>query len=138
MRRSIAIGAGIAVAGIAVLGTVYGPQLWNAYRFMDTLDRMAAAYEADAGPWPQLQDSCALCHGRRGRSSNAHYPSLAGLPASYIESQMRAFADGRRRNPQMSPLAAALSDEQIKKLAAYYARRTPKDDEPVDARGGPG
>lgn len=137
MKRGIVMGALLTAAVVAALGAVYGPDLWAAYRFYEVLDRRFAEYETRAGAWPQPQEACALCHGRRGRSSNAHYPSLAGKSAAYIETQMRAFADGRRRDPQMSPLSAVLSDEQVKKLAAYYARQTPKDDEPIDSRGGP-
>src|SRR5262249_2628220 len=42
-----------------------------------------------------------------------------------------AFAEGQRRNSQMGPLAADLTDNQIKLLAAYFARQTPDRNEAV-------
>jgi cytochrome c553 len=99
MKRAVVLGAVVAAAGVAALGGVVGPDLLAAYRFEKALDRHAGDYQTNGGSWPQLQDTCALCHGPRGQSKNAQYASLAGLSASYIESQLRAFAEGRRRNP---------------------------------------
>ncbi|WP_172151562.1 c-type cytochrome [Pseudomonas tumuqii] len=124
MKRAWVIGAVVTTATLAVSSAIYGPEIVAGYRFMEALDQHYADYQADGGAWPQLQDSCALCHGERGQSNNAQYASLAGLPAAYIEAQLHAFADGRRQSPQMSPLAASLTDQQIQSLAAYFARQT--------------
>lgn len=48
-------------------------------------------------------------------------PSLAGMPAFYTHWQLIMFRDGRRRDPQMSPVAAALGDDDMADLAAFYA-----------------
>lgn len=124
MKRAWMISAVVTTAVLAVSSAIYGPEIVAGYRFMEALDQHYADYQADGGAWPQLQDSCALCHGERGKSSNAQYASLAGLPAAYIESQLHAFAEGRRHSPQMSPLAASLTEEQIKSLSTYFARQT--------------
>lgn len=124
MKRAWIIGAVVTTAALAVSSALLGPEIVAGYRFMETLDQHYADYQADGGTWPQLQDSCALCHGERGQSNNAQYASLAGLPAAYIEAQLHAFAEGRRHSPQMSPLAASLTDQQIQSLAAYFARQT--------------
>lgn len=124
MKRALVIGAVVTTAALAVSSALFGPEIVGGYRFMEALDRHYADYQADGGAWPQLQDSCALCHGERGQSRNAQYASLAGLPAAYIEAQLHAFAEGRRHSPQMSPLAANLSDQQIQSLAAYFARQS--------------
>jgi cytochrome c553 len=79
---------------------------------------------ADAGAWPRQTESCAICHGKHGHSVNPRYPNLAGLPADYIEAQLRAFASGQRHDPNMSPLAMDLSEKDIKGFAAYYAKQT--------------
>lgn len=126
MKRAWIIGAVVTTAALAVSSALLGPEIVAGYRFMEALDQHYADYQADGGTWPQLQDSCALCHGERGQSNNTQYASLAGLPAAYIEAQLHAFAEGRRHSPQMSPLAAGLSGEQIKTLAAYFARQTPE------------
>lgn len=124
MKRAIVIGAIVTTAALAVSSAIYGPEILAGYRFMEALDQHYADYQTDGGAWPQLQDSCTLCHGERGQSNNAQYASLAGLPAAYIVTQLHAFADGRRQSPQMTPLAASLSDQQIQSLAAYFARQT--------------
>ena len=126
MKRVFVIGAVVTAGALAVSSAVYGPELVAGYRFMDSLDRYYADYEANGGTWPQIQDSCALCHGVNGQPRDAQYASLAGQSATYIEAQLHAFAQGRRHSPQMGPLAANLSDEQIKSLADYFARQKPE------------
>lgn len=115
----------MAVANVMAVNATYAEDKQAYERFEETVTRLATEYQSNGGAWPQYQDACALCHGRNGQSRNAHYPSLAGLSATYIETQLRAFADGRRLNPQMGPLAANLSDDQIKTIASYYARQKP-------------
>jgi len=51
------------------------------------------------------------------------FPRLAGLPAAYLQQQMREFANGRRASPIMMPIARALSPRQIEALATLYASR---------------
>lgn len=126
MKRAAVIGAIGAVVALAVSGALYGPELVSGYRFMNALDQYYAGYEANGGDWPQFQDSCTSCHGVNGQPRSAQYAALAGQTAAYIEAQLHAFADGRRRSPQMAPLAADLNEEQIKSLAAYFARQRPE------------
>jgi cytochrome c553 len=40
--------------------------------------------------------------------------------------QLIKYRDGRRRDPQMSPLAERLSDEDMADLAAFYAVQAPR------------
>ena len=130
MKRAILIGAAVvAGAGVAAMGAAYGPDLLAYHHFQKALDRFDADNEANGGPWPQVQYACINCHGPRGQAKNAQYASLAGQPAPYLEAQLHAFAEGRRRNSQMSPLAANLRDDQIKQLAGYFARQTPERNE---------
>jgi len=49
------------------------------------------------------------------------YPNLAGQKSEYLVAQLRAFRDGNRTNPIMSPMASHLSDMDIENLAAYYS-----------------
>jgi len=49
------------------------------------------------------------------------WPNLAGQKAGYLVLQMKAFRDGTRNNPMMSPMAAGLSDDDIANIAAYFA-----------------
>ncbi len=64
--------------------------------------------------------SCVSCHGARGEGVPP-FPRLAGLPADYLVDQLRAYADGRRSNDVMAPLAKLLDSEQTKAVADYLA-----------------
>ncbi|MFG3451941.1 MULTISPECIES: c-type cytochrome [Pseudomonadaceae] len=64
---------------------------------------------------------CAACHGLDGLSKVADAPNLAGNGALYLNRQLKAFRSGERKHPQMSLIAAGLSDEDIANLAAWYS-----------------
>ena len=93
-----------------------------------------AAYYADTnvsaeggtpGAAPESSTSCAVCHGAEGAQGAAvDVPTLAGQKAAYLEQALRAYRSSTRKQPIMQQQAAALSDEQIVELAAYYASRT--------------
>lgn len=67
---------------------------------------------------------CMGCHGPKGVSRVASYPSLAGKDAGYLLEQLRAFKQGERENPMMSSMVINLSDEDMAHLAAYFAAQT--------------
>lgn len=83
-----------------------------------------AAYAGDmaAGEKAYMAKGCIGCHGPGGHSPNTDvYPTTAGQDEGYLVEQLKAFRDGERQNPMMSPMAAALSDEDIADMAAYLA-----------------
>jgi len=82
-----------------------------------------SAGDAEAGK--AAAATCAGCHGADGKAITPEYPNLAGQHASYIAKQLTAYRDGDRNNQLMSPMAAALSDQNIMDLAAYYSAMTP-------------
>lgn len=66
--------------------------------------------------------ACASCHGPNGEGqAAAAYPRLAGQHSAYLLKQLREFAGGQRVNPQMAPIADALSEQQMRDVADYYA-----------------
>lgn len=68
---------------------------------------------------------CGACHGVEGISTIDGYPSLAGQNEKYLISSIKAYRDKLRNggNAQiMQPQAAALSDQDIENLAAYYSQ----------------
>ena len=66
--------------------------------------------------------ACAACHGPNGAGIPVQYPRLGGQQADYVEAQLLAFRSGaRHNNPDMSAIAAKLSDREIKALADYAA-----------------
>jgi cytochrome c553 len=69
---------------------------------------------------------CAACHGQDGNSPNPDYPILAGQSWRYIYIQLKDFKEGRRSDPQMSPMAAGLSQDDMVALGNYFAAQKPK------------
>lgn len=68
--------------------------------------------------------SCIDCHGAQGdKPIAATYPHLAGQYADYLAHALQAYRAGDREQALMTPQAAALSDQDIANLAAYFASR---------------
>ena len=66
--------------------------------------------------------ACAGCHSPNGAGIPAQYPRLGGQQADYTKAQLVAFRQGERNNsPQMSSIAANLSDKEIEALSDYIA-----------------
>ena len=74
--------------------------------------------------------ACLACHGEKGISVNAIWPNLAGQHEDYLANAMKQYrlanatetnGENQRKNAVMGGLAAALSDEDIEVLAAYFA-----------------
>lgn len=93
---------------------------------LSALARPSIAPGADVAAGQNKAGACAACHGPDGNATNPAMPSLAGQPVFYTHWQIVLFRDGRRRDPQMSPFAANLTDADIGDLAAYYAAQQPK------------
>ena len=74
---------------------------------------------------------CAACHNPDGNSTVAANPKLAGQHADYLYKQLKNFkADGgkpaERNNPIMGGMVAALTDQDMKNVAAFYASQVQK------------
>jgi cytochrome c553 len=80
---------------------------------------------ADAMRGAQLSASCAHCHGTDGNSSASAYPSLAGQTKEYLYRQIKAFKEGKRSDPQMSPMVGILSEQDMQDLGDFYTQQTP-------------
>src|SRR5438105_15765606 len=74
---------------------------------------------------PQRAQACTVCHGPGGNSTDPAVPSLAGQPAQFISMQLFLFRQGDRKDPQMLPIAASLSNADMNELAAYLPRHRP-------------
>ena len=77
--------------------------------------------EGNINAGKQKSASCTSCHGDDGNSMVATFPKLAQQHSSYLAQQLHAFKDGSRSDPMMSPMALALTDEDITDISAYYA-----------------
>lgn len=65
---------------------------------------------------------CAACHGQNGISMSPTWPTLAGQHEDYLVNALMQYRDGTRTDPTMVPMAASLSDADVKLLARYFAR----------------
>ena len=71
----------------------------------------ASVRGADVEAGRRKSEACVACHGGDGNATIPGTPSLAGHPAYYTHWQLVMFRNERRRDPQMTPMAAKLSDE---------------------------
>jgi cytochrome c553 len=86
----------------------------------------AAAPGADLEAGRRKAQVCAACHGPDGNATIPGTPSLAGQPVFFTHWQLIKYRDGRRKDPQMSPLAEKLDDADMADLAAFYAAQPPR------------
>jgi cytochrome c553 len=67
--------------------------------------------------------ACAQCHAFNGVSDGSGaFPRLADQTVYYLAKQLRDYSSGVRVNAIMSPIAKALSPDDIEDVSAYYAR----------------
>ena len=64
---------------------------------------------------------CFACHGPDGNSAVGEYPILAGQSWRYIYIELKDFKEGRRKDEQMSPMAAQLSTDDMMLLGEFFA-----------------
>jgi len=67
--------------------------------------------------------SCAACHGVDGNSPSPMFPKLAGQGEAYLLKQLQNFKSGERQNAVMAPMVAALTEQDMADLAAYFASK---------------
>lgn len=88
---------------------------------------VANAADAEAGK-QKATTICAACHGANGKAPIPMYPNLAGQNEAYLVSSLKAYKNKERNGGQavvMQGQAAALSDEDIANVSAYYASQKP-------------
>ena len=88
-------------------------------------------HPASAGPTPRIVlngapmrniPPCATCHGTVGYKPGSEW--LEGESATYLRSQLAAFASGERHNDisqQMRNVARHMTPSEIEEAAAYYS-----------------
>ena len=87
--------------------------------------------EGDAEAGKAKAVTCVACHGNDGNSALAMNPKIAGQHEGYLAKQLTEFrlasqtggTEGRN-NAVMNGMATALSDQDIKDLAAWFASQT--------------
>jgi len=94
---------------------------WVISSFMLAVSVEAAEAPAKKTAEQTVNTVCAACHAPDGNSVITLNPKLAGQHPEYLVKQLTEFKSGKRANAVMSGMAAALSDEDIKALAAFFA-----------------
>ena len=100
----------------AEINNAFGPPDWFPSQHPAMPEAVAHGKKPD-------QMACMLCHLPNG-GGHPESASVAGLSATYIQEQMRAFRDGDRKNnrsPVMERIAKAISPEDEKAAAEYFA-----------------
>ncbi|MCF4008810.1 c-type cytochrome [Rheinheimera sp. UJ63] len=88
----------------------------------------AHAFDGNAEAGKAKSATCAACHGPDGNSVVTIYPKLAGQHAEYLYKQLTDYKLGMttggkegRANAIMYGMVAALSDQDMQDLAAYFS-----------------
>ena len=106
--------------------------LAGAFLLASTLPPLAHAADVEAGK--AKAEICAGCHGENGISQTENIPSLAGQPDQFIQWQLVFFRAGQRKNEQMQPIVADITNDDVRNLGAYFSQLTPakppEDDNP--------
>lgn len=79
---------------------------------------------ATRGRWADNVPACVQCHGPAGVGVGTHFPPLAGQPAAYIVSQLKAWQQGTRHNDPlqlMQHLSGVLNEQDIHAVAEWFA-----------------
>ena len=71
---------------------------------------------------------CKTCHGMAGQGyrGSSSMPQLAGQQPEYLENQLFAFVEGRRKNKFMSKVATVLSPAMVRAVARHFSELNPK------------
>lgn len=86
-----------------------------------TVETVRKVRNGDTARGRELALGCASCHGETGTSVSPAYPHLAGQDAAYLYKQLHDYKGGTRNNPLMMAFAAAMSDQDMVDIAAFYA-----------------
>jgi cytochrome c553 len=76
---------------------------------------------------------CSACHMMDGNSAVPMWPVLAGQHEQYIRKQVMDFKAEARIDESMAPMVAALSEEDVDDLAAWFSSQTRNIGAPADA-----
>lgn len=81
----------------------------------------AAAADGNAAAGKTKAAACEACHGADGNGIAPNYPALAGQYQDYLVQVLHEYKDGQRTNAIMNGMAAPLSDQDIKDVAAFFS-----------------
>lgn len=119
-------------------------EVWAVVAFLEALPSMTKVdYRRYASGHSETQDhaaeklvstgrprldltACNRCHDTADATPTSPYiPRIAGQDEAYLKRALHDYQDDMRQSGFMEPVASDLDDEQIERLAAYYASLTP-------------
>jgi cytochrome c553 len=83
-----------------------------------------AAAPARADDIEAQMQVCGACHGQNGEPQDKATPIIWGQQQSFLVKQLHDYKAGDRDNPVMSPLAKGIKQEELRKVAAYFAGKS--------------
>lgn len=86
----------------------------------------AAPFKPDLKKGEALTAVCMACHAVDGSRGTPTFPILQGQHPEYLTKQLVEFKSGARNNVVMKGFASALSEEDMKNVAAFYASKEAK------------
>jgi cytochrome c553 len=134
----------LAMGGVALLTgalSLVATAISAAQRYRDL--RHIEPIHGDAAAGAQKATPCHACHGANGVSVAPTFPRLTGQRADYLYHRLVSFKQADPKDPYysksaMTPLAAHLSDDDMRDLASYFAAQIPQATEVPAAATGSG
>ena len=83
----------------------------------------SAVAGGDVARGEELAADCAMCHGDAGEGDGGDSPAIAGMdPAAHVAA-LKGYASGEKEDASgmLADYAAALSEQDMADVAAYYA-----------------
>lgn len=119
------------IASLLMAALLAAPALTLAQEGQGSAPQPAAAAPAAAKPdlnagGTKFGATCAACHGADGNSGVPANPKLAQQHPEYIAKQLQDFKSGKRTNAIMQPMAAPLSDADIRNIAFWAGSQKAK------------
>lgn len=85
----------------------------------------AANVKGNLAAGQEKAKTCAACHGPTGNESvDPQYPKLAGQHPEYLVKALQDYKSGSRSNAIMAGFAGALSEQDMRDLAVFYAQQS--------------
>jgi len=98
-----------------------------AFLALASVANLAAATEGNPQAAENKIAMCVGCHGIPGYKATFPevfpVPKIGGQSQKYIESALKAYQKGDRKNPSMVGIARGLSEQDIADIAAYYSQQ---------------
>ena len=84
------------------------------------------AFKPDPAKGQAVAQVCGACHTSDGSRGTPANPIIAGQHPEYIVKQLQEFKGGKRKSAVMNGMAAPLSEDDMRHVAAFYAGKTAK------------